>query len=478
MAVQVQFRRGTESEWSAANPTLAQGEVGYEYDTGRFKVGDGLTEWNLLGYSSGVTGPTGPTGPQGPVGVGVVLLGSKDLLSELPTTGNSISDGWIVQETGNLYIWDGSSWFDAGQIVGPQGLTGDTGPTGPTGPQGDTGPTGPTGATGETGLVGPTGPQGETGPTGPQGETGPTGPIGETGPTGPQGETGPTGPQGETGPTGPTGLTGDVGPTGPIGETGPTGPQGETGPTGPTGADSTVTGPTGPTGATGEIGPTGPTGATGELGPTGPTGASGVDGATGPTGPQGETGPTGPTGPALVGGAYVNDVLGALSMSTTAVDVAPRWDNQTAALVSGTVFWSFFTPMKTVDITEISVSSGGTASAGTTYARIGLYTYDETTATRVAQTDMDVSLFNTRNTLYTRSINTTYTLQAGVRYGIAVLWVGTTPGTAYVSYGFPPISVAGLEPKLFGTLASQTSLPSTAAPIINSSTTGFWGRLS
>ena len=30
------------------NPTLAQGELGIELDTGRFKIGDGVTAWNTL----------------------------------------------------------------------------------------------------------------------------------------------------------------------------------------------------------------------------------------------------------------------------------------------------------------------------------------------------------------------------------------------------------------------------------------------
>jgi hypothetical protein len=68
MAVKVQFRRGTASEWSAANPVLAQGEAGYEYDTGKFKIGTGVLAWNSLSYSSGTTGPTGAQGVTGPTG--------------------------------------------------------------------------------------------------------------------------------------------------------------------------------------------------------------------------------------------------------------------------------------------------------------------------------------------------------------------------------------------------------------------------
>lgn len=50
--IQIQFRKGTASEWSAANPTLARAEIGVETDTGLFKIGDGSTTWNSLPYSS------------------------------------------------------------------------------------------------------------------------------------------------------------------------------------------------------------------------------------------------------------------------------------------------------------------------------------------------------------------------------------------------------------------------------------------
>ena len=67
MAVQIQLRRGTASQWTSANPTLAIGEMGVETDTDQFKIGDGTTAWNSLAYG-GIQGPTGPTGPQGPTG--------------------------------------------------------------------------------------------------------------------------------------------------------------------------------------------------------------------------------------------------------------------------------------------------------------------------------------------------------------------------------------------------------------------------
>jgi hypothetical protein len=52
MAQTIQFRRGTTAEWAAANPILAQGEVGVNLDGNRFKVGTGLTSWNYLDYTA------------------------------------------------------------------------------------------------------------------------------------------------------------------------------------------------------------------------------------------------------------------------------------------------------------------------------------------------------------------------------------------------------------------------------------------
>lgn len=51
MAVRIQFRRGTAAEWTSANPTLAAGELGYETDTAKFKLGDGSNTWSALEYA-------------------------------------------------------------------------------------------------------------------------------------------------------------------------------------------------------------------------------------------------------------------------------------------------------------------------------------------------------------------------------------------------------------------------------------------
>ena len=52
MAVQIQMRRDTASNWTSNNPTLAAGEWGLETDTAKFKIGTGSAAWTALGYSS------------------------------------------------------------------------------------------------------------------------------------------------------------------------------------------------------------------------------------------------------------------------------------------------------------------------------------------------------------------------------------------------------------------------------------------
>jgi hypothetical protein len=63
--IQLQFRRGVASRWSAANPVLAAGELGLETDTSKFKIGNGVTAWGSLPYG-GIKGDPGEQGPSGP----------------------------------------------------------------------------------------------------------------------------------------------------------------------------------------------------------------------------------------------------------------------------------------------------------------------------------------------------------------------------------------------------------------------------
>jgi hypothetical protein len=51
----IQIRRDTAANWTSTNPTLAAGEIGFETDTGKFKIGNGSTAWTFLAYSFNAT---------------------------------------------------------------------------------------------------------------------------------------------------------------------------------------------------------------------------------------------------------------------------------------------------------------------------------------------------------------------------------------------------------------------------------------
>ena len=46
----IQLRRDSSENWKKYNPVLMEGEVGYETDTRKRKIGDGHTAWNDLKY--------------------------------------------------------------------------------------------------------------------------------------------------------------------------------------------------------------------------------------------------------------------------------------------------------------------------------------------------------------------------------------------------------------------------------------------
>lgn len=47
---QIQFKRGTAQRFIEVNPLLSEGEPGFEYDTYKLKIGDGVHYWNDLPY--------------------------------------------------------------------------------------------------------------------------------------------------------------------------------------------------------------------------------------------------------------------------------------------------------------------------------------------------------------------------------------------------------------------------------------------
>ena len=92
MAIQIQLRRGTASQWTTANTLLAQGELGLETDTNKFKFGDGVTTWNSLAYyPTGTVTSVAATG-----GTGISITGSPITSSGTLNITNTAPDQTVV----------------------------------------------------------------------------------------------------------------------------------------------------------------------------------------------------------------------------------------------------------------------------------------------------------------------------------------------------------------------------------------------
>ncbi len=148
----IQLRRAIGASWTSANPTLATGELGFELDTLRFKIGDGSTPWNTLAYqtaiipTSDLNNPLAVVNDTIPLGAfqrqmmfiygfdgAVIMTANPQILAgtvlgqELYIFGTSGSD-WVQFQNGNglklngncklingasLYlIWDGADWAE------------------------------------------------------------------------------------------------------------------------------------------------------------------------------------------------------------------------------------------------------------------------------------------------------------------------------------------------------------------------------
>lgn len=98
MANRMQNRRDTAANWTAANPTLASGEEGYETDTKRQKIGDGATAWNGLGYVFDQTASDVLYSPKTGRRPGnlFVFLGDSLTAGSDDVAGNSRGEAWPV----------------------------------------------------------------------------------------------------------------------------------------------------------------------------------------------------------------------------------------------------------------------------------------------------------------------------------------------------------------------------------------------
>ena len=95
-----------------------EGIIWYDETLGDLRIGDGVTPGGRLLQFGGAGGGVTITGS----------VGNSSLLD--PAYTGATGDGFIAEDTGNLWVWSGSSWTDVGKIQGPTGFTGSVGYTG------------------------------------------------------------------------------------------------------------------------------------------------------------------------------------------------------------------------------------------------------------------------------------------------------------------------------------------------------------
>jgi hypothetical protein len=110
MATRMQQRRGTAAQWVSTNsgngPILAAGEIGYESDTNKFKIGDGTNHWLNLDYFIDADSTTNPQFGSNIKFEGATANAFETTLAVVdPTADRTIT---LPDATGTVVLADGS----------------------------------------------------------------------------------------------------------------------------------------------------------------------------------------------------------------------------------------------------------------------------------------------------------------------------------------------------------------------------------
>ena len=106
MPVQIQFRRDTAAAWTAANPTLAAGELGLETDTSYYKIGNGSTAWTSLAYGTIAGVPANNSITSAMIVNGTIVAG--DIASDAITTAKILDANVTAAKLANTAVTAGS----------------------------------------------------------------------------------------------------------------------------------------------------------------------------------------------------------------------------------------------------------------------------------------------------------------------------------------------------------------------------------
>lgn len=129
----------------------------------------------------------------------------------------------------------------------------------------------------------------------------------------------------------------------------------------------------------------------------------------------------------------------------------------TITLVSGTLALSYWTAVTSGQPLSVITATVDTAASGLTYAALGVYSVDANgNLTLIGSTgDQHSSLWVSTFATYTTALS--FARQAGQRYALGALAIGTTPpklGAAGDYFAFGPYA-----PTIFASLSGQSALP-------------------
>jgi hypothetical protein len=121
MATRMQQRRGTASQWTSANPILNAGEIGWESDTNKFKIGDGTNHWADLDYFIDQSSTVNPSFGSSITFEGVTANAYETTLAVTdPTADRSII---LPDASGTVVVADGSGNVTVSGNLTVQGTT-------------------------------------------------------------------------------------------------------------------------------------------------------------------------------------------------------------------------------------------------------------------------------------------------------------------------------------------------------------------
>ena len=83
----VKVKRATAARWVSQNPVLAAGEIGYETDTRKMKLGDGTSSWTQLSYL--VAEGAGAAGQAATIRIGTVTTLNYNASATVVNSGTS-----------------------------------------------------------------------------------------------------------------------------------------------------------------------------------------------------------------------------------------------------------------------------------------------------------------------------------------------------------------------------------------------------